>query len=251
MQARGDIEVDAHHTVEDTALALGQALREALGDKAGICRFGDALVPLDETLVRVAVDLSGRPYVVHTEPDGLAPLIGTYDTTLTRHFFESLGAHGRDLRARRRAARPQPAPHRRSAVQGVRSRAPHRGRAGSAGGRLGTEYERRPVVHLGLAAVVVADYDEAIEFFIGALGFELAEDSPALTTHTGQPKRWVVVRPPGADTGLLLARADGAGRRPSSAGRQRPGRLLPERGRLPRQLPADDRGRGSFPDRAP
>ncbi len=90
VQTRGDIEIDAHHTVEDTAIALGQALREALGDKAGITRFGDALVPLDETLVRAAVDLSGRPYVVHTEPDGLAPLIGTYDTTLTRHFFESL-----------------------------------------------------------------------------------------------------------------------------------------------------------------
>ena len=89
VQARGDIEVDSHHTVEDTAIALGQALREALGDKAGITRFGDALVPLDETLVRAAVDLSGRPYVVHTEPDAIAPLIGTYDTTLTRHFFES------------------------------------------------------------------------------------------------------------------------------------------------------------------
>jgi imidazoleglycerol-phosphate dehydratase len=88
--AQGDIEVDAHHTVEDTALALGQALREALGDKAGICRFGDALVPLDETLARAAVDLSGRPYAVHSEPAGMAPLIGTYDTTLTRHFFESL-----------------------------------------------------------------------------------------------------------------------------------------------------------------
>ncbi len=90
VQARGDIEVDAHHTVEDTAISLGQALREALGDKAGICRFGDALVPLDETLVRAAVDLSGRPYLVHTEPEPMAPLIGTYDTTLTRHFFESL-----------------------------------------------------------------------------------------------------------------------------------------------------------------
>ena len=90
VRARGDTEIDAHHTVEDTALALGQALREALGDKAGICRFGDALVPLDETLARAAVDLSGRPYVVHHEPDGMAPLIGTYDTTLTRHIFESL-----------------------------------------------------------------------------------------------------------------------------------------------------------------
>jgi imidazoleglycerol-phosphate dehydratase len=90
VQARGDLEVDAHHTVEDTAIALGQALREALGEKRGICRFGDALVPLDETLVRAAVDLSGRPYLVHTEPEGMAPLIGSYDTTLTRHFFESL-----------------------------------------------------------------------------------------------------------------------------------------------------------------
>src|SRR5262245_5758208 len=90
VQARGDLEVDAHHTVEDTAIALGQALREALGEKLGITRFGDALVPLDETLVRAAVDLSGRPYLVHTEPDGMTPLIGTYDTTLTRHFFESL-----------------------------------------------------------------------------------------------------------------------------------------------------------------
>ncbi len=92
VKAAGDIEIDAHHTVEDTAIALGQALREALGDKAGICRFGDALIPLDETLVRAAVDLAGRPYVVHSEPDGMAPLIGTYDTTLTRHFFETLGA---------------------------------------------------------------------------------------------------------------------------------------------------------------
>ena len=91
VQTHGDIEVDAHHTVEDTAIALGQALREALGEKLGICRFGDAIVPLDETLVRVAVDLSGRPYVVHIEPDGMPPLIGTYDTTLTRHFFETLG----------------------------------------------------------------------------------------------------------------------------------------------------------------
>jgi imidazoleglycerol-phosphate dehydratase len=87
----GDLEVDAHHTVEDTSIALGQALREALGDKAGIRRFGDALVPLDETLVQAAVDLSGRPYVVHSEPE-VVELIGTYDTTLTRHIWESVTA---------------------------------------------------------------------------------------------------------------------------------------------------------------
>jgi imidazoleglycerol-phosphate dehydratase len=91
VQAAGDIEIDAHHTVEDTSIALGAALKEALGDKAGIQRFGDALVPLDEVLVRAAVDLSGRPYVVHSEPDGMAPMIGaSYDTTLTRHIWESL-----------------------------------------------------------------------------------------------------------------------------------------------------------------
>jgi imidazoleglycerol-phosphate dehydratase len=92
VRAKGDTEIDAHHTVEDTAIAIGQGLREALGDKSGITRFGDALVPLDETLVLAAVDLSGRPYVVHEEPEGMAPLIGSYDTTLTRHIFESLAA---------------------------------------------------------------------------------------------------------------------------------------------------------------
>jgi imidazoleglycerol-phosphate dehydratase len=81
VRAKGDTEIDAHHTVEDTSITLGQALREALGDKSGITRFGDALVPLDETLVQAAVD---------HEPAGMAPLIGSYDTTLTRHIFESL-----------------------------------------------------------------------------------------------------------------------------------------------------------------
>jgi len=91
VRTRGDLEVDAHHTVEDTAIALGQAMREALGDKAGIRRFGDATVPLDETLVQAAVDLSGRPYLVHTEPE-IVELVGTYDTTLTRHIWESFTA---------------------------------------------------------------------------------------------------------------------------------------------------------------
>jgi len=88
---KGDLHVDAHHTVEDTSLALGQALKEALGDKVGIRRFGDALVPLDECLVQSAVDLSGRPYLVHEEPL-IVELIGTYDTTLTKHIWESFVA---------------------------------------------------------------------------------------------------------------------------------------------------------------
>ena len=91
VRTTGDLEVDAHHTVEDTSLAVGAALKQALGDKAGIRRFGDALVPLDECLVQAAVDLSGRPYVVHVEPD-MVGLIGTYDTTLTRHIWESIVA---------------------------------------------------------------------------------------------------------------------------------------------------------------
>jgi imidazoleglycerol-phosphate dehydratase len=88
---RGDLDVDAHHTVEDTALALGTAFRQALGDAAGTRRFGDATVPLDETLASAAVDLSGRPYLVHEEPE-MVTLIGTYDTSLTRHILESFVA---------------------------------------------------------------------------------------------------------------------------------------------------------------
>ena len=91
VRTTGDLQVDAHHTVEDTSLAFGQALREALGDKVGIRRFGDALVPLDESLVQSAVDMSGRPYVVHVEPE-IVELIGSYDTSLTRHIWESISA---------------------------------------------------------------------------------------------------------------------------------------------------------------
>ncbi|MEH1126071.1 imidazoleglycerol-phosphate dehydratase HisB [Micromonospora sp. CPCC 206061] len=87
----GDLEIDAHHTMEDTALALGAAFAEALGDKAGIRRYGSAVIPMDEVLVQAAVDLSGRPYVVHDEP-ALAPYIGpVYPTSMTRHIWESFG----------------------------------------------------------------------------------------------------------------------------------------------------------------
>jgi imidazoleglycerol-phosphate dehydratase len=94
VRTEGDLHIDAHHTVEDTSLAVGQALREALGDKAGIRRFGDSLVPLDESLVQCAVDLSGRPYLVHSEPE-VVELIGSYDTSLTKHIFESIVAEAR------------------------------------------------------------------------------------------------------------------------------------------------------------
>jgi imidazoleglycerol-phosphate dehydratase len=94
VRTAGDLHVDAHHTVEDTSLAVGQALREALGDKVGLRRYGHAVVPLDECRVLAAVDLSGRPYLVHSEPE-LVELIGAYDTTLTRHIWESVVAESR------------------------------------------------------------------------------------------------------------------------------------------------------------
>ena len=95
--AEGDLAVDAHHTVEDVAIVLGQAIRGALGDKVGIRRFGDALVPLDEALVQVAVDVAGRPYCVHTgEPPGqeYALIGGHFAGSLTRHVLETLAFHG-------------------------------------------------------------------------------------------------------------------------------------------------------------
>jgi imidazoleglycerol-phosphate dehydratase len=91
VKTSGDVDVDSHHSVEDTSLAFGQALREALGDKVGIRRFGDAMVPLDEVLVQAAVDLSGRPYLVHRQPE-IVELIGTFDTTLGKHIWESIVA---------------------------------------------------------------------------------------------------------------------------------------------------------------
>lgn len=96
IQATGDVDVDAHHTVEDVAIVLGDGFKEALGDKRGITRFGDATVPLDETLVHAAVDLAGRPYVVHTgEPEGQAYVIigDNYVGSLTRHVLESFAQH--------------------------------------------------------------------------------------------------------------------------------------------------------------
>ena len=135
---------------------LGQALREALGDKRGIRRFGDALVPLDEALVQSAVDVSGRPYCVHTgEPDGQAYVVigGDYAGSLTRHVFETLAFHAQVARARPRPGRPRPAPPRRGAVQGVRPGVPRRGRARPA--------RDRGALHQGISltkSVVVLDY---------------------------------------------------------------------------------------------
>jgi imidazoleglycerol-phosphate dehydratase len=99
VSAKGDTDIDVHHTVEDVAIVFGQALKQALGDKSGINRYGDALVPLDEALARAVVDLSGRGYLVHTgEPAGFEyHLIGGHFTgSLVRHVFESI-AHNAQL----------------------------------------------------------------------------------------------------------------------------------------------------------
>lgn len=87
LTARGDLEVDLHHTVEDVGITLGTALREALGDKAGVRRFANALVPLDEALVQVALDLSGRPYLAY-DVDPVAEWIGTFDPQLAEEFWK-------------------------------------------------------------------------------------------------------------------------------------------------------------------
>jgi len=90
----GDLAIDAHHTVEDTGIALGQALAEAWGDREGVERFGDATVPIDEAITRVAIDLSGRPYLVW-DVETPVELVGTFETTLVKHFFEALVANAR------------------------------------------------------------------------------------------------------------------------------------------------------------
>ena len=93
VRAKGDLHIDDHHTVEDTGIALGQALALALGDKRGIRRYGSCLLPMDDALVRAALDLSGRPYLVWnvTLP---TPKIGTFDTELVREFFQAFSTHG-------------------------------------------------------------------------------------------------------------------------------------------------------------
>ncbi len=96
VKATGDTQVDAHHTVEDVAIVLGQAIRAALGERKGIRRFGDAWIPMDEALAQAVVDVSGRPYCVHAgEPDVMAGFVvgGHYATVLNRHVFESIAFH--------------------------------------------------------------------------------------------------------------------------------------------------------------
>ncbi|WP_299965805.1 imidazoleglycerol-phosphate dehydratase HisB [uncultured Roseobacter sp.] len=93
VRAHGDLHIDDHHTVEDTGIAIGQALAAALGDKRGIRRYGACLLPMDDALVRVALDLSARPYLIWNV-DLPTPKIGIFDSELVREFFQALSTHG-------------------------------------------------------------------------------------------------------------------------------------------------------------
>lgn len=93
IRAEGDLHIDDHHTVEDTGIALGQAIAAALGDKKGIRRYGECHLPMDDAQVRAALDLSGRPYLVWNV-DMPTPKIGAFDTELVREFFQALAQHG-------------------------------------------------------------------------------------------------------------------------------------------------------------
>ena len=89
LNCAGDIEVDGHHSVEDIGIALGQAVQKALGDKKGITRYGTFFLPMDETLVMVSLDISGRPFLVYDAGGAMAPMIGQYDTELTEEFLRA------------------------------------------------------------------------------------------------------------------------------------------------------------------
>ena len=122
VETKGDLHIDQHHTVEDTGLAIGEAVAQALGDKRGIRRYADALSPMDETLTRVALDISGRPYLVW-KTEFSQKRLGEMDTEMFEHFFHSFAQTCWDHAACRDAVRQQQSPYRRGRVQGTGARA--------------------------------------------------------------------------------------------------------------------------------
>ena len=131
--AKGDLHIDQHHTTEDVGIVIGQALSKALGDRAGIARYADVHLPMDETLTRCAVDVSGRPYLVWRVEFSRSK-IGEFDTELVPRILPGAGAECRNHPACRDALRPQQPPHRRDLLQGGGAGAPLRRRDRSAPG---------------------------------------------------------------------------------------------------------------------
>ena len=127
VEARGDLETGAHHTAEDIGIVLGQALDRALGDRAGITRYGHAVVPMDEARASCAIDISGRPFR-HFEAELPPGVTGGFDHELTEEFFRAVANARAHHAARRRRGRDQRPPHDRGGVQGVRPRAAGGGR---------------------------------------------------------------------------------------------------------------------------
>jgi imidazoleglycerol-phosphate dehydratase len=122
IDARGDVPVDGHHTVEDTGICLGQAVREALGDRRGIVRYGDSTLPMDEALVRVAVDFGGRAAFVYGADALRGRRVGSFDAELAREFFGGFALHGALQPAHAGPLRRKRPPHLGGLVQGICSR---------------------------------------------------------------------------------------------------------------------------------
>jgi imidazoleglycerol-phosphate dehydratase len=136
VRAKGDLHIDAHHTTEDSALAIGSAFAKALGDRKGITRYGDALIPMDETLTRVALDISGRPYLVWRTSFS-QPRLGDMDTELFKEWFAAFAQTAGVTLAHRDAVRRQQPPYRRKLLQGAGARPQGCVRARSAQARRG------------------------------------------------------------------------------------------------------------------
>ena len=174
VKAVGDLHVDAHHTVEDVGLVLGQALREALGDKRGIRRYGDARLPMDEVLAAVAIDLSGRPFYRGDLRLPPAAMIGTFPAELVAEFLRALASEGEAGAARRRRGRRQLAPRRRGMLQGARPGLADGGRIRPAAGRR-AEHEGDvvrflrvllvPLLIAGQVGCSYGSYDKPVRFY--------------------------------------------------------------------------------------
>ena len=144
IRAEGDRHIDDHHTVEDVGIALGQALAQALGDKRGLTRYADCLLPMDETLTRVALDVSGRPFLVFRS-EFPTERIGSFDTAARARVLPGLRRQRRPHAAHRDALRHEQPPHRGIELQGRRARVEGGRRHRSAPGRARALDERRPL----------------------------------------------------------------------------------------------------------